>query len=205
MPPLAQYVSDSAPGVRISLVDLVPDDHVAKLKDHSVDMALIPRIEFPAWAEYRNVFKSRFVVGARRGHERLKRAGLLPGDTIPIDLFCDLGHIAFSQVGSLSVMGDTALARIGRQRRVAMTMPVFGGICHAIADSDFIALLPDQIGHKLGARLGLDLYETPMPIAPVQLCMVWHRRNAVSAAHRWLRDTVSVPKHHRNSPGANAL
>jgi hypothetical protein len=40
-------------------------------------------------------------------------------------------------------MGDAALARIGRERRVVMTLPVFGVVCNAVAESDLVALVPE--------------------------------------------------------------
>ena len=65
----------------------------------------------------------RFEVIARTGHTRLADAGLQPGDPVPIDLFCDLGHVIFSSEGNVRAFGDAARERIGRERRVVMTMP----------------------------------------------------------------------------------
>lgn len=190
MPKLARYMSQHAPGVRAQLVDLVPDHHVGGIQDKSVDLALIPRTEFPSWCDFENAFRSEFVVIARKEHPRLARACLNEGDTMPLDLFCDVGQLVFSQVGSFSAMGDAALAKIGRKRHVVMTMPVFSGICSAVAESEFIALLPHQIAQKLAPRLGLSIFRPPMVVGPAQICMVWHKRNTSNKAHQWLRKTV---------------
>lgn len=190
MPSLANALSRLAPKIQVQLVDLVPDNYVGTLERHGIDLAFVPKIDFPTWTDHAPAFRSRFVMIARRGHPRLGRAEVREGEIVQIDLFCDLGHVVFSPEGKLKAMGDAALARVGRERRVVMTMPVFGGVVNAVAGSDLVALLPEQLAHKVAPRLGLAIYTPPMPINPVQICMIWHRRNTNHPTHRWLRDLV---------------
>ena len=190
MPALANAISRLAPGILVQLVDLVPDDYVGTLEKHGIDLALVPKVDFPSWIDHLPAFRSTFVTIARVGHPRLERAKVRPGDVVPIDLFCDLGHVVFSPEGKLKAMGDAALARMGRERRVAMTMPVFGGVCNAVAGSDLVALVPEQLARKVTSRLGLAIYSPPMPIDPALICIVWHKRNTTDPTHRWLREMV---------------
>lgn len=190
MPPLAKVLARLAPKIQVQLVDLVPDNYVGTLEKHGIDLALVPKTDFPGWIDYTPAFQSAFVMIARSGHPRLERMRVKPGDVVPIDLFCDVGHVVFSPEGNLKAMGDTALARIGRERRVVMTMPVFSGVCTAVAGSDLVALLPEQLARKVASRLGLAIYIPPMRINPALICMIWHKRNANHPTHRWLREMV---------------
>jgi DNA-binding transcriptional LysR family regulator len=190
MPPLASMLNRLAPGICVQLVDLLPDKQILMLENHEIDLVLFPQKTVPDWMDWTPVFRSGFVVIARLGHPRLQQAGLVPGDTMPIDLFCDLAHVVFSPEGKLKAMGDAALARIGRERRVIMTMPVFGAICNTVADSDLVALLPEKLALKMAGKLSLGVYAVPVSIEPAQICMYWHKRNTGHPAHRWLRDTV---------------
>ncbi|MHA6344571.1 LysR family transcriptional regulator [Roseivivax sp. CAU 1761] len=192
MPDLAAHLQREAPGIRVQLVDLVPDSYIDTLDRYQVDMALIPEMPFPNWVAHRRLFRSSFIAIARRDHPTLARAGIAPGATIPLDLFCDLPHVLFSPEGKLRAMGDAALAAVGRQRRVAMTMPVFSGVYHAVARSDMIALLPRQLAERMAPRVGLALYDPPMPIDPAEIVMIWHRRATQTPAHRWLRDQIAA-------------
>jgi len=191
MPSLADRLTRAAPGMKVHLVDLVPDSYVDTLERYDVDMALLPATDLPDWVQSRPVFRSSFVVVARRDHPRLARAGIAPGGVIPVDLFCDLGHVLFSPEGKLQAMGDAALARLGRERQVVMTMPVFSGVYRAVAGSDLIALLPVQLARHVAPAAGLEIYAAPMPVPLAQIVMVWHRRFAASAAHGWLRDQIA--------------
>jgi DNA-binding transcriptional LysR family regulator len=190
MPPLAKLLAANAHKMQVQLVDLVPNNYVDTLENHEIDLALVPQTEFPNWVDHAPAFRSKFVMIARKNNVQLRRAKIRAGETVPIDLFCNLGHIVFSPEGKLKAMGDSALARIGRQRRIVMTMPVFGGICNAVADSDLVALLPEQMAQKVGTRLRLSIYQAPVKLNPAVICLVWHKRNTSNPAHRWLRTVI---------------
>ncbi len=192
MPQLADRLQGVAPSVRVHLVSLVSDDHVGTLDRYEVDFALIPALDLPDWVESQPLFRSSFSVVARKGHPRLERAGVAPGDVVPIDLFCDLGHVLFSQQGNIKAMGDAALARVGRTRRVVMTMPVFSGVYRAVAGSDLVALLPTALARHVAEDAGLIIYRAPMPLDIVQIILVWHRRYSASRAHEWLRAEIAA-------------
>ncbi|MDP4033903.1 MAG: LysR substrate-binding domain-containing protein [Pseudorhodobacter sp.] len=127
----------------------------------------------------------------RSYHPRLARSGVPPGTVVPLELFCDLGHVVFSPEGNLKAMGDAALARMGRIRRVIMTMPVFSGVCIAVAGSDLVALVPEQLALRMAPGLGLEIYLPPMPLNVANICMLWHKRSTGTAAHLWFCNTVA--------------
>ena len=192
MPRLAERLQKLAPSMLVHLVDLVPDNYVDTLERYEVDLALIPKTDLPDWVQSQTLFHSGFLVVARKGHPRLDRAGLNAGDIVPIDLFCDLGHVLFSPEGNRKAMGDAALARVGRERKVVMTMPVFSGVYRAVAGSDLVALLPTALAHQVAPTAGLEVYRAPIPVPTAEIVMVWHRRNAASRAHIWLREQIST-------------
>lgn len=191
MPRLAERLQAHAPGMRVHLVDLVPDSFVDTLDRYEVDLAIVPQSPLPDWIESRPVFRSSFSVIARKDHPRLQREQLSAGDVVPIDLFCDIGHVLFSPEGNSTAMGDNALAMVGRKRRVVMTMPIFSGVYRAVAGSDLIALLPTALAHHVAQAAGLRVYRAPMPVPTAQLCMIWHRRFSASASHLWLCDQIA--------------
>ncbi|EAR50391.1 transcriptional regulator, LysR family protein [Oceanicola granulosus HTCC2516] len=188
MPQLAARLAAAAPGVRIQLLNLVPREYEATLERYEADVALFPLTGSPEWAEHRLLFRSPFVLAAAAGNPRL--AHLAEGDTVPLDLFCDLGHILFSLDGNLRAMGDDALAAVGRQRRVVMSMASFPGILRAVAGSEAVSLVPVQLARKLQGEMGLRCFALPMPLEPPVIGMMWHRRSSATPAHAWLREQI---------------
>lgn len=191
MPHLADILSRRAPQMQVQLVDLLPSSYVGILERPGIDLALVPETDFPSWSAHEPLFRSRFVMVARQGQPELLRSGVRPGAVVPMDLFCGLGHVVFSPEGNLRAMGDAALARVGRSRRVVMTMPVFSGVCLAVAGSDLVALVPEHLAASMAPRLGLQVYAAPMPLPAATICMLWHKRSTGAAAHRWFRSVVA--------------
>jgi len=191
MPKLADKLAKEAPGLRVQMVDLLRDSYVDTIERYEVDIAFIPEIPLPNWADHVPAFRNKFSVIARKNHPSLKSAGVEPGQAIPLDLYCELGHVLFSPEGNLHGLGDQALASIGQQRRVVMSMPVFSGVYHAVASSDLIGLIPDPLAVRVAEKANLEVYQAPMPIEPVTIIMIWHKRSTATPLHQWFRNQIA--------------
>jgi DNA-binding transcriptional LysR family regulator len=191
MPSLAPHLTATAPGVGVQLVDLVPDRYIDTLERYEADIALIPDEDLPDWLEKRPLFRSPFAMIARRDHPALARVPVAPGDTLPLDLFCELSHILFSPQGNMKANTDAALARIGRRRRVVMSLPTFAGVCRTVSRSDMVAMVPLQFAQAVQDYLGLSLYTPPLPMPVSLIIAAWHRRASANPAHRWMRGLIA--------------
>jgi DNA-binding transcriptional LysR family regulator len=188
MPRLGDLLYKKAPEITAQLVDLVPDNQVANIEQCQADLALIPDTTLPEWISRAPLFRSPFTVIARAENPGV--AGLTPGDTMPFETFCALPHVLFSPEGKLAAMGDAALNRVGRSRRVVMTVPVFSGVCRVVSGSDLIALLPQQLAQAVEAEYGLRLFQPPMRIEPAQIIGIWHSRSDNAPLAAWMRGQI---------------
>lgn len=188
MPPLGDLLQKSAPNLRAQLVDLVPNDYVASLERRNADIALIPELVLPDWVNREPLFHSPFHVIARKGNPMIE--GLQEGTQMHMDTFCELRHVLFSPEGNLAAMGDAALARVGKQRQVAMTVPVFSGVCRAVSESDLIALVPAQLAKKVAKTFGLQVFGPPMSVEPALIIGIWHKRSDNAPMATWMRSQV---------------
>ena len=189
MPELASRIIATAPNVTVQLIELVPQDYLAGVRTGGVDLALVPAFALQDWAEHSHVFTSEFAVIARKAHPAT--SALKPGGTFPIDLFCSLPHISFSVEGKRHTQSDTALEKIGRSRHVAMTVADFSGVYRTVARSDLISVIPAELAAAVATEARLDVFRPPIPVGPIPIHMVWHRRSGKSPAHNWLRRTIA--------------
>lgn len=190
MPALAEHLAAHAPSLRVHLVNFVPDNGVDTLASHDLDFILLPKTPLPDWAEAEPVLSAPFSVIAKEAHPRTKEFGLASGDVMPLDLFCELGHVLFSTEGKPQGLGDEALARVGRERRVVMTLPVFSGVYRAVAGSDLIALLPTVLAHRVAKSENLAVFRPPIHVDLVRLDLIWPRRFSESPPHLWLKRQI---------------
>lgn len=188
MPALGDLLNRTAPNIRAQLVDLVPYDYVESLERYGADMALIPDTALPDWINREPLFHSSFVVIARASNPGI--ASVRDGAELPMETFCSLSHVLFSPEGKLAAMGDAALARVGRQRQVTMTLPVFSGVCRVVSESNLIALVPSQLAGKVAGSFGLKVFQPPFEIRPAQIVAIWHRRSDQNPLAGWMRRQV---------------
>ena len=192
MPDLARRVIAAAPRVLLQFLDGGPRAMPHVLSEGGIDLTLSPPVAIPEWAAFKRLFTSRLVAAARRGWPPLETAGVAPGETIPLELFCSLPHAICSTDGGLSTGIDTALHASGARRNVVLTMPHFHAIGLAVAQGTVIGSLPLQFAHRVAPQLELDLYELPVGSEPLEMGMYWHRRFDRDSAHQWLRDQVEA-------------
>lgn len=188
MPRLADRLDKKAPGIRAQLVDLVAQDYVLSLERRNADLALIPDMTLPDWVSREPLFRSPFHVIARRENPGI--AGIETGQTMPLETFCTLRHVLFSPEGNTASLGDAALAQVGRKRQVAMTVPVFSGVCRAVRESDLIALVPAQLAADVAETFDLCIFQPPMPIDPPLIVAIWHKRSETTPLSVWMREEV---------------
>lgn len=196
MPSLAGRLRDLAPNMRVQLVDLVPDSYVDSIERYQVDFALLPKADFPEWVAWQPLFWSDFIVIARQDHPRLQGQALptAPGTRhpgLPLELFCAIDQVLFSPEGRFQAMGDAALAKVGANRRVVLTLPSFAGVYRTVAVSDLIALIPRQLAEKVAPDFGLACYAPPFDITPALIVAAWHRRYSASPPHLWMRSLLA--------------
>jgi DNA-binding transcriptional LysR family regulator len=191
MPQLAEMLWKSAPGIRVQLIDLMPDNYLESLERKFADIVLLPRIEFPEWTDAQHVLNSSFVMIARKNHPQLSQAEITAGETVPLDLFCDLGHVLMSPEGKVKGLGDTALEKVERERRIVMTLPFFGAVYRSVAQSDLVSLIPQQLAHSVASKLGLEIYHPPVQVDAVMIFMIWHKRSSNNPVHKWMRNLIA--------------
>lgn len=188
MPPLADHLSRAAPGVTAQLVDLVPYNYAESLDRYQADIALIPDMPLPEWINREPLFRSSFSVIGRATNAAL--SSFQSGGEMSLETFCELSHVLFSPEGKMSAMGDAALAKVGRKRQVAMTLPVFSGVCRAVSESDLIALVPTQLAQNVSTGFDLKYFKPPFEIVPALIIAIWHKRSDENPMAKWMRQQI---------------
>ncbi len=153
------------------------------LRDGSVDLALAPIRDRPSDVEVELLFADRLVLVMREGHPATASAS-------SVHTFAGLRHLLVSPRGIARGPVDDALAAEGLSRRIARMVPHFGTALLLVARSDLVAVVPEMLADMLAADLRLSRQRVPLPLPPIEIHQIWHRRTAVEPRHAYLRSLV---------------
>jgi DNA-binding transcriptional LysR family regulator len=140
------------------------------------------------------LYATRYVCVMRRGHALARRKALT------LDAYCAAAHLLVSFSGRAFGYVDQALAALGRQRRIVLTVNQFFTAGRVVARSNLLTVLPQSFLEATGYLDELAITELPLALAPVHVGMLWHLRHDADPAHRWLRAQVLAAA----GPGAGA-
>jgi DNA-binding transcriptional LysR family regulator len=116
----------------------------------------------------------------RKGHPLAKGA-------LTLKRFCEARHMLVSFSGRPYGFIDEALASLGKQRRVVLTVNQFFTAGQVVASSDLLTVLPRHFIDVTGRAEELVQRELPFDVPPVHVDALWHRRQGQRSDHAWLR------------------
>ncbi|MCU5773331.1 LysR family transcriptional regulator [Erwiniaceae bacterium BAC15a-03b] len=179
--PFLAILRQQAPGIRVAVR---PVDHTklqSQLERGDIDLALVtPESSHPD-LHARRLFDERYICLLRTGHPAA--AG-----EMTLARFCELEHALVSYEGeAFSGVTDHALAQIGQQRKVSVSVSSFLVLPELLRVSDLIAVVPQRLAVN---TQGLVSMEPPVAIPGFTKLAVWHARNHSSPAQRWIREVL---------------
>jgi DNA-binding transcriptional LysR family regulator len=137
-----------------------------------------------ATLHHRLLYATQYVCVMRRDHP-------LAGRELTLDSFVDAHHLLVTFSGRAHGFVDEALAALGRQRRIVLTVNQFATAGSVVARSDLLTVLPRQFLPATGVEHRLVQKPLPLSLAPVNVEMMWHLRKDDDPAHRWLREVIA--------------
>ena len=194
-PGLVTALEAEAAAATLHVQPLTTRDPRRLLQANAIDLALgsFPAVLPALQAEgdespwrHQPLYDTRYVCVMRRGHP-LARPGALT-----LDAYCAASHLLVSFSGRAFGAVDQALAALGRQRRVVLTVNQFFTAGRVVARSHLLTALPETFLEATGYHDELAIVELPIPLPTVHVGMLWHLRRDADPAHRWLRERVAA-------------
>lgn len=131
-----------------------------------------------------DLYRCRYVAVLRRGHA-------LADGRFDLAAYLRAQHVRVNFAGRARGFVDEALARLGERRQVLLTVDHFATAARVAHDSDLVTVLPASYVVASGLAEGLVTRPVPIALPAIQVAMIWHRRHAREAGHRWMRRWVA--------------
>jgi DNA-binding transcriptional LysR family regulator len=183
LPLLISRLRDLAPHVRVQLRNITKETPKL-LESGEADIAwgFIP----PMGAGFcqQKLFRERFICAVREGHPRIKAE-------LTLEQFQSEGHIAVTISGTGHSVVDRLLEQENIIRKVAVRVPSFLGVSSIIGTSDFLCILPEQLGLVFERSGHINLLELPFSTPSYFIRQHWHERYSQDPANKWLRGVIA--------------
>ncbi|MFO6448241.1 LysR family transcriptional regulator [Erythrobacter sp. NE805] len=181
--PLIARCEAEAPGLRLSFLPLFRRQALDALEAGDVQLA-IGFIRQPGERILATpLFEQDYAVVARAHHPRLTALGEL-------DAYVAERHLLVSQSGDWTGVMDDALAREGKSRVVAASLPYYLAVLATVAETDMIATVPRRLAERYAAMFHLALAEPPLPVRRFTVSLFRHQRDAANPMLDWIAETL---------------
>lgn len=186
VPPLVEALRREAPGIDLVVRPIIdPAGSVASLERRDVDALIGGHLPASPRITRCTLFAEKFVCirDARRarGKARLTR-----------DEYARLPHVLFSSAGGDGLPGaiDTMLSRLGRKRRIAITLAHVVAVPFAVAGTDLVATMSERIARRFATPAGISIVPVPYDVDAFNIDLLHTRRATADPALRWFIELV---------------
>jgi DNA-binding transcriptional LysR family regulator len=180
--PFLSALRKQAPNIRVSVQPVDNQELQSQLDRGDIDLALVTPEPTAPGLHATALFDESYVCVVRAEHPDAGRSPL------PLDRFCALDHVLVSPSGGgFHGVTDVALEKIGRSRRVAVSVASFLVLPEILMVSDLIAVVPRRLAVH---QAGLTLLVPPVEIPGFRKMLAWHERTHRDAGQQWVRSLL---------------
>ncbi|RKS24706.1 LysR family transcriptional activator of mexEF-oprN operon [Pseudomonas sp. WPR_5_2] len=182
LPRLLRHLRVEAPNITLIVLRVDQQQMSQRLMNGDISVGISHTLDLPANAHRK---------GLRPIRPMLLRADIRPG-ALGLEEFCRRPHAVVSSMGNATDDTDHALGRLGRQRKVVLTVPQFSALPMLLAQSDLLAIVPDYVAKAMTSVEGVRAEPAPLPLPTPELSMVWRAATHSDCGQRWLRSRCSA-------------
>lgn len=191
LPPLVRVIEQDAPGIDVRMVPLTTREPRPLLLRGDVELAIgffpgvVAQLQGSTETPIRHerLYSGRYVAVMRKYHPLAEQA-------LTLDRYCEANHLLVSFSGRARGLVDDALASLGRERRILLTVNQFFTAGQVVAASDLVMVIPKHLINATGMSEALIHKNLPFDLPEVHIDMLWHERDGRNPGYQWLRDQV---------------
>lgn len=126
-------------------------------------------------------------------HVLISWAGSSHGDAISTEEFLAAGHVAASfGRDRRQALSELSLEKFREQRRIELIVPSFSALAQSVVGTDRLATMHRKLAEHFVPFYPIRIHSLPVPIAPIQQVMNWHRLRNRDAGMQWLKNMIAA-------------
>jgi DNA-binding transcriptional LysR family regulator len=183
LPGLINRLQTTGPGLVVE-AEKISTDSRRRLESGDVDLAVGFTPDLEAGFYQQALFAQDFVCLAASAHPRI-------GPALSRKDFSAEGHIQVIASATGHSIVDKVLAKNKIERRIVLRVPSYLGVARLVAQTEFLVIVPRQLGHALASQERVKVLEPPIPLPSYKVKLHWHERFNLDAGNIWLRQTMA--------------
>ncbi|PRE05029.1 LysR family transcriptional regulator [Burkholderia multivorans] len=181
---VVQRLQREAPGITLHIANMT-DDVAEQLDRGEVDFVIYPTASVNRQHPTQTLFEDDFSCIVWAGNR-------LVGDTLSLEQYQSLGHVAATFGDSRSVSFDSMMmSNLGLSRSIEVTTTNFNTLPQLVVGTTRIATVQTRLARLYAHYLPLRLLPLPVQLPPLIEVMQWHAINNNDPAHAWLRRVLA--------------
>ncbi len=182
LPPLVERLMESAPNVRLRVLQLEAQQLEPWLESGKLDFAMGSYPGLTKGVRRQPLWVERYVSVARRDHPRL-------GAEPTLRAYAAEKHVLVSIAGSghAHQLAERALEAAIPPQNIICRLPTFLGAALVAKQTDAITTLPLSMATDLAQDLDLALITPPLKLPRIDIHQYWHDRFHRDAGNQWIR------------------
>lgn len=180
LPAVMARIRTEAPGTRLEIVHLPPEETVGALEADQLDLAVSMQLRHANTICSEDLFSDRMVCLLRNDHP-------LARGPMTLKKFLAFAHVRVAMSPTDIRFVDSVLGDMAMQRDVALTVPHWLLVPQVLVATDLIAVMSEGAAQKF-IDSGTVMRPLPFPTKQFSWTMYWHRRYDHSRGHQWLRE-----------------
>lgn len=182
LPRLINHLQKIAPSLVVE-AEKISSDSRRILESGDVDLAVGFTPDLEAGFYQQALFAQNFVCLASGNHPRI-------GAKLSLKAFSNERHIQVISSGTGHSIVDKVLSKNRVERRIVLRVPSYLGVARIVAQTEFLVIVPRQLGIALAQQERVKVLEPPFPLPSYKVKQHWHERYNQDAGNVWLRKTM---------------
>ncbi|MDN7718536.1 LysR family transcriptional regulator [Burkholderia gladioli] len=184
LPRLLAAFHERAPGAVLKPIQLPSPELAGALQDGALDLAIGYLGRLGDNLHQQPLFR-RSLVGIVKGGTTRRKRGMTLAE------FVERKHVVAGTLALTNQLLEKELRRHGARLKVGVDVPYLLAVPSLVANSDYIAAIPDELAALFARLAHVDVFPLPIELPDLTVQQFWHARHHNDAGHRWFRRLVA--------------
>ncbi|BCZ81157.1 LysR family transcriptional regulator [Paraburkholderia terrae] len=184
LPRLLAALHAQAPNATLRPIQVPSVELASALQDGEVDLAIGYLGRLGENLHQQSLFR-RSLVGIIAGSGTRKTVKM------SLERFVASRHVVSATLAITNQLLEKELRRQGMKLRIGVDVPYLLAVPGLVANSDYIAVVPEELAALFSRLAAVDVFTLPIPLEDLTVQQFWHARYHNDAGHRWFRALVA--------------